>query len=171
MTRALLILAAAAALAASGCQEPAPLPAAPAGVANSASNQGLTVELRAPTRQVVWGQTLTVEIVARNTTAEDIVIDADTGAEVYLRLWRLTTGGWEQVKRYPATPVMVAWRWTLPPGGSRSFQRVLQVERDWPTGEALRLTVELNGRPDVAPGAVVEAFPDADQQPASEPST
>lgn len=118
----------------------------------------LMVELRLPRRNLVRGETLPVTVVARNLTKEEIVIPAETGALVYVTLWRRTEAGWEQVKRYPQMSAQVLSHWRLPPKSSQNFPLKLPVAPDWPTGEPLRITAELNGRPEIKAGGIIQVF-------------
>ncbi len=122
------------------------------------ADDGLVVTAGVPHRNYVRGGTVTVSVVVRNISADDIAIGADSGALVYATLWRKTTIGWEQVKRYPQSAVMVASPWKLAAGKTYKCPLNLPIEPDWPTGEPLRLTVELNGRDDLAPGGLIQVF-------------
>jgi len=101
------------------------------------------------------GQTVDVEVVARNLSDQPMRIDARSGAPVYLRLWRFDGVGWELVKRYPKLTTMVMNPWVLPPRGERRFRLKVPVEPDWPVGCRVRLTAELNGREGVMASATV----------------
>lgn len=127
----------------------------------SAEAGGLAVRIEAPKTTFLRGEEFKVAVVARNTTQKPMRIDAVTGAPVYLRIWRYTGLGWEQVKRYPQVATMVMNPWTLEPRSERRFELNLVVEPDWPTNEALRLTAELNGRGDVVPGILIAVVPRA----------
>jgi hypothetical protein len=142
--------------AAAGCQ-PA-RPAADEGFTVGAVNQGLLLGVNLPGRYFARGDTVPLTLLARNVTDRDMVIHADSGALVYVRLARHTSMAWQEVKRFPAAAVTVARDWKLPAGGSHKFVMNLDVTPDWPTGEPLRLTAELNGRDDVQPAALIEVF-------------
>jgi hypothetical protein len=129
-----------------------------AGVVQEVTKDGLTVELRMPRRHLVRGEMLPITVTARNQTKEEMAIDADSGAAVYVTLWRQTSVGWEQVKRYPESVTMVATKGRLGPKASQSFPLNLRVAPDWPTGELLRITAELNGRPEPQAGAYIQVF-------------
>jgi hypothetical protein len=138
-----------------GCQLQ---PVAEGGFTVGAHRGGLLLEMSIPDRYFVRGDTVPVTVVARNTADEDLTVRADSGALVYVWLWRHTGTAWEQVKRFPAAAVMAAREWKLPAGGSHKLAMNLDVTADWPTGEPLKLTAELNGRSDVRAAALVEAF-------------
>lgn len=122
------------------------------------ADDGLVVTASIPRRSYVRGDTVDIHIDVRNTSGRAIAIPADSGALVYATLWRRTTIGFEQVKRYPQTAVMVAAPWNLRSGKSYKCTLRLPVEPDWPTSEPLKLTVELNGRDDVVAGGYVQVF-------------
>lgn len=122
------------------------------------ADDGLVVTAGVPQRNYVRGDTVTVAVTARNTSGRYLAIPADSGAPVYATLWRRTAVGWEQVKRYPQTAVMVAAPWKLRGGKTYKCALNLPVEPDWPTGEPLKLTVELNGRDDVVAGGLIQVF-------------
>ena len=122
------------------------------------ADDGLVVTAGVPQRNYIRGGTVAVSVAVRNVSGDDIAIGADSGALVYATLWRKTTIGWEQVKRYPQSAVMVAAPWKLRAGKTYKCTLNLPVEPDWPTGEPLKLTVELNGRSDLAPGGLIQVF-------------
>ena len=124
---------------------------------------GLAVGIELPKREFAVGEQFDVSVVARNDTRRPIAIEATTGALVYLRVLRSTTSGWEEVKRYPGSAVMLMSSWELAPRGTRTFTLHLTVEPDWPTNEPLRLTAELNGKPKVSPGIVVRVMPSSEK--------
>jgi hypothetical protein len=128
------------------------------GLTNTATKDGLSVRLELPMRNLYWGQSVTATVVATNTSGRAITVQRPTQAPVLVKVWRHTVAGLEEVKRLPAASVMVAGTWKLEPGASRTFTLELPVERDWPTGEPLRITAELNGRPDVMAGGVIQVF-------------
>jgi len=156
MKTLVLLMAIGVALALAGCPKPAePIEQ---GIAAKVSKGDLALELRVPRRNVVRGQTVPVTVTASNLGKEEMTVEATSGALVYVRLWRRTALGWEQVKRLPETAAMVIQHWALPPGQSKAFELNLTVSPDWPTGEPLRITTELNGRPEVRAGGVIQVF-------------
>lgn len=128
---------------------------------DSAEAAGLMVRIQAPKTTFLTGEEFKVVVVARNTTHKPMRIDATTGAPVYLRIWRHTGLGWQQVRRYPQVATMVMNPWTLKPRSERRFELNLVVEPDWPTNEALLLTAELNARGDVVPSIFIGIVPRA----------
>jgi len=120
---------------------------------------GLSVTLEAPRRALRMGETLRLEVTVRNTTRRTIEIAARSGAPVYARLSRHTGLFWEQFKSYPAAATMVMTPWTLDRGRERRFILTLPVEPDWPAGERLRITAEVNGRPAPQPSITVRVIP------------
>ncbi len=116
---------------------------------------GLEISLEVPKRNLVGGERFNVLITARNKTDEPMEISARSGAPVFVRVFRYTGLTWREVKHYPQAAIMVMSPWTLPARGQRTFAMNLTVEPDWPTGELLRITGELNGRDEVSPGVTV----------------
>ncbi|MCD4699075.1 MAG: hypothetical protein K8R91_00680 [Phycisphaerae bacterium] len=139
-------------LSAVGCQRPDEI------TWRAQADDGLVVTADVPRHNYVRGDTVDINVKVCNTSGRDIAIPADSGALVYATLWRRTTIGFEQVKRYPQTAVMVAAPWIL--SGRKTYKCTLNlpVEPDWPTSEPLKLTVELNGRDDVVAGGYVQVF-------------
>ncbi len=135
-----------------GCRQPDEM------LWHAQADDGLVVAAGVPHRNYVRGQTVTIVVAVRNTSGGDMIIPADSGALVYATLWRRTAIGFEQVKRYPQTAVMVAAPWKLISGKTYKCTLNLPVEPDWPTGEPLKLTIELNGRNDLAPGGLIQVF-------------
>ena len=119
---------------------------------------GLAVSIETAKRAFVAGERLNVLVTAKNHGGAK-TIGAVSGAPAYVRLLQHVGIGWEEVRRYPETEMMVISPWQLEAGQKRQFILPLTVEPDWPVGELLRLTAELNGRPDVAPGVVIEVLP------------
>ena len=157
MKRIAIALCAVALLAATGCPPPQQRLGGPYG--HVASSRGLEVELVVPKYTFYRGEKLPLVVVVRNTSADDILIRADSGALVQVTLWRRAAGAWEQVKRYPESALVVAKRWRLPAGETRRFPMNLEVAPEWPTNEPLRLVGEVNGRPDVRPTAMIDVYP------------
>jgi hypothetical protein len=161
LTLAMLMLSWIAVLA--GCQTPKP-PVANPGIDNSQSEGPLTVTLKTAVRNVVRGDTMGVTVVVRNTDKkESVPATATTGAPVYVKLYRKTAVGWEEVHRYPENVTQIVTTWTLGPLESRSFPMNLKVEPDWPTNEPLRLEVVVNGRPKLTTSGYITAFADKAQ--------
>jgi hypothetical protein len=116
-----------------------------------------------PSSHLFTGQTLAMKITAINTTDQPITINADSKAPVIVSLYRQTAAGWELVKRYPESPIMVANTWTLAPKASREFPLNLTVSPDWPTREGIRLEAQINGMAKAKPGLVVQIYPTAEE--------
>ena len=145
-------------LAALGCQQEPLKAAAQPGIAVSGADKGLQVAMQLPQRNLYRGQVVPIKVTATNTTQQELAIPAETGSPVYVTVLRKTGAGWEQVKRLPETPVMVAKPWKLAPGVSHTFILNVTVSPDWPTGEPLRVTAELNGRPQAKATANIQVF-------------
>jgi len=139
-----------------GCANPKAVDLSPP---NSVEIDGLKVTIKVPKRSFVTGEQFRVLITACNTTRHPIRIPAAGGAPVYVRIWRHTGLSWEEVKRYPEAATTIMTPWTLPAGQKWTRIMNLTVEPDWPTGELLRVTAELNGREDASPALTVEVTP------------
>lgn len=136
-----------------GCTlfEPRPEIEAPIGPVSSDSADGLTVQLEVAGDQLTTGERFDVKVTAINLSNAPITIPSRSGALVYVRLFRHTGLYWQEVKRYPQAETTIMSPWTLQANSRRTFEMQLTVEPDWPTGEPLLMTAELNGRKDVAP--------------------
>ena len=128
------------------------------GVSVQAVDEGLVLKMSVPQRNYVRGQSVPVTLVVENATEQNMTIQSDSGALVRVSLWRQTVVGWQHVKTFPATAVMIPIKWILPAGKARTFAMNLPVTHDWPTAEHLRLTGHLNGRPCAAPAALIQAW-------------
>ena len=128
---------------------------------NFVESDGLAVGIELPKREFLTGEVFETTVYAVNKTREPIAIEATTGAQVYLRIWRKTVVGWDEVKRYPQAAVLVMTPWQVAPRETRRFTMRLTVEPDWPTHEPLRITAELNGRPAISPGMIIRVTPSA----------
>ena len=125
-------------------------------IRDTETSADLSVAIAVHQQQVVPGEQLHVEVTARNLTKKPITINARSGAPVYVRIWQ--DAGRDEVERYPRTEMMVARPWTLAPRAERSFVLSIPVEPNWPTGEILRVTAELNGRGDLTPSVHIEVL-------------
>jgi hypothetical protein len=132
----------------------------------SASLNGLTLSVQAPTRSYTTGQTAPLTITALNTTHRDMTILAPDGALAYVALVRKTRLGPETLKRYPQSSLQVRTPWVLPAGKSREFRMEMTIGPDWPTGEPLSLRAELNGVPGLQAGLTIIVQPAAPAAPA-----
>ena len=117
---------------------------------------GFSVSLDIPARTLTRGESFSVTVTATNSTKRPMQIVSTSGTPVYVRISRHTGLVWEVVKTYPEASTMIMNPWTLDRESSRSFVMQLTVEPDWPRGEPLRLTAEINGRSEIAPGITVE---------------
>ena len=126
------------------------------------TSKGLTVELVLPKYSFYRGEAIPLKVVARNDSRRSILLDADSRALAYVTLHRRAIDAWQRIKKYPDSAIMVTRHWTLRPGESRTFPLNVDVAPDWPTGESLRLVGGLNGRPDVAPAAMIDVYPTRD---------
>lgn len=157
-----------AAVALIGCRRPPPLqeptrvepPAVdPNVVTHTASTYALELTLQLPRGELTVGQTVDMTLIARNVTLEPIWLTAPQQTHWILRVWRHTGLAWEEVKRYPPTPMNVQLPWILGGRKTRTFHARIPVEPDWPTAETLRITAELAGEGDVVPQLSVTVRP------------
>lgn len=128
----------------------------------TASYRGLTVELELPKYSFYRGEAIPLRVTAINDSGADMVIQAATGALAQVTLHRRVIDVWEQIKTYPDSAMIEVRGWSLKAGESRTFPLNIVVAPDWPTNEPLRLVGQINGRPDVRPGAVIDIFPTRD---------
>jgi len=126
---------------------------------SSVQTDGLSVSIEIPKRVLDLGEDLQVIVAAANVTGRPIRIIADTRALVYVKIWRHTGLDWEEVKRYPQAATMVMTPWSIEGGSERRFVMLLTVEPDWPTGEVLAMTGELNGWEQAIPQVKLEVAP------------
>lgn len=132
-------------------------------------SRGLAVTLKLPARSFVVGEQFEVTLIAENTTDAPIEVDARTASPYFLRVWRDTSVGWVQVKRYPQVDLAVMSPWTLGARGRREFAGIkLEVEPDWPQGEMLRITGEVNSRPDARAAVPIIIEPASQDGPKEE---
>jgi len=143
---------------ASGCARQE-MQTGPAGLVDTVERDGLAVTIESSQPTVRAGEELRLVVTVRNTTRRAVRIDARSGAPVYLRLWRNAGLYWNQVKRYPEAATMILSPWSLPARQQRQFVLALPVEPDWPTGESLKITAEINGRPELEPSVRVIVHP------------
>ncbi len=127
-------------------------PIGPAGIATA---DGLKVQLEVSRDQLITGDEFLVKITAINLTDDPIAIRSRSGALTHVRIFRHTGMHWDEVKRYPQAETAMMSPWILEANSVRTFEMQLTAEPDWPTGEPLLMTAELNGRKDVSPSLTV----------------
>ena len=148
-------------LAAAGCAPQKPMRGESGqNFVRTATGDGLEVQMVLSQRYLLRGETLDVTVTAKNVSDKDMTIEARSGALAQVAVSRTTAVGWEQIKLYPESAIMVMKPWTLKAGESRKFPLSIQVAPDWPTGEQLKVEAYLNGKPKVKPSAYVEVFTD-----------
>jgi len=147
--------------AAGGCQpkKPRVVLHGPQPAQNTATAGQLALTIHVPKRDFARSEKLPVVIVARNLGKKTLQITAPTNTPCLLRVWRHTGLAWEHVRRYPPAEMRTQLPWKLQGRSSRTFNRTIIVEPDWPTGEILRLTAELNGLPEIVPGVNIRIRP------------
>ena len=126
---------------------------------NVAEAGGLKVQVQLPGRQFQTGEKLRVTVTATNTTKEPIHVVAPSGAPVLVRITRHTALSAEEVKYYPQSATTNIHSWSLPAKQSRKFVLMVPVEPDWPVGEVLHVSAELNGLPKLSPSVYVVVAP------------
>jgi hypothetical protein len=129
------------------------------------SKDGLELSLSIPKARLRPGQHAEATVTAVNRSRQPITIPAASNAPVYLRLWRYTGYSWEQFKQLPEASALLMKPWRLEPGQKKDFPVAFEVTLDWPTAERLRMTAELNGRPDVRPDVLLKVEPQAPAGP------
>ena len=122
---------------------------------NFVQSGGLKVQIQLPGRYIKAGDNLRVAVTATNTTGKPISIHSPTGAPVMVRIFRHTMLAREQVQLYPRSTTSNILSWTLPARQSRTFVLVVPVEPDWPVGEILHVSAELNGYGELAPAVAI----------------
>ncbi|NQU76345.1 MAG: hypothetical protein HQ546_08555 [Planctomycetes bacterium] len=106
------------------------------------------------------GDKLDISLMAENTSSDPIPVEADTTAPMLVTVWRYNmANGWQRAKVYPEVSITQRSAWVLQRHEKRKFFMTVPVEPDWPTLELLRITAELNGRPDVRPFVLIEISP------------
>jgi len=132
---------------------------------NAVRKGDLDVRIELPRRHYLVGETMDVTVTAHNHGDQPVFVPAGSGAKVLVRVYCHAGTGWELAKRYPQAATMVISPWSLAPGETAGpFVLKVPVEPDWPTHEILRVTGELNGLPDVAPGVAVTVATAAESQ-------
>jgi len=142
-----------------GCQTGAAKKGLSPGATNTAAAEGLCVTLELTKRDFVVGEKMNVTITARNLTSQPLTIKAASETPYFVKVWHNIGVGWEVVKQYPQSEMLIMTAWRLAAKAERKFNVSVSVEPDWPTGELLRLTAELNGRPKPVPGVTITVAP------------
>jgi len=125
----------------------------------------LAIDVELSSHRLVTGETLQVRGTVTNRTDYAVRIDSPTSARFHVQLWRDTENGWTIIRSYPEAALMVLSPWGLAPGATVAYGMVLPVEPDWPTHEALRLTVKVDGYADSSEPVVVTVFPASKDAP------
>ena len=131
---------------------------------NSVRSGGLELTVELAKRRFTVGETFTVQITARNLTEHSMKFAADSDALHRVRILQKDRMAWRQIRTYPESVMKARRHWVLPAGKTAGFTRRVQVRRDWPVDEPLRLTVELTGRPDVTCAIIVSVAPTRQRQ-------
>lgn len=140
---------------AAGCGKPAPTGPA----ISTASSGDLKTTLAIDREFARVGQTLHVTLMARNTGIHTLQIEARTGAPMLVTIWKYDVlKGWQRIGQYPEAAIFQLTPWKLGPFAQRTFEMDVPVGQSWPTNENIRLSAELNGRPDARPYLLVKVL-------------
>jgi hypothetical protein len=124
------------------------------------TRESLQVSISADRYTVKVGEQVHVTVTARNLSRTPIQIESATAAPVIVTLWRYDRAkGWVRVRQFPTAPLRRHSRWELGKKEQRTFRIDLPVEPDWPSLTTLKLSAELNGRPDARPHVFVYVQP------------
>jgi hypothetical protein len=124
-------------------------PASP--VAAEARGPAMAVGIDLPARTFSVGESFQAIVTVTNLTNRPIHIASPSGALVHVLVWRNTGLAWDEVKSYPPSAVRIVTTWTLDKRSQRKFVIPLTVEPDWPTGEPLQMSAEVNGVDQLSP--------------------
>jgi len=120
----------------------------------------LEVSVTADPRVAAIGETIRVTVAARNHGYKPIPIESETAAPVIATLWRYDAAkGWIRVKEFPTAARRQHASWVLRSRKAEPFHLDLPVDPDWPVLETLKLSAELNGRPDARPHVFIYVKP------------
>ena len=133
---------------------------APRTLTGEAASGNLHLTLRTDRRVAHVGDTLTLTVEAKNTGWTGMTIEAATAAPVIATVWRYdSVKGWVRYKDFPPVSYRTRQKWDLGLGQRRDFTMKLAVGADWPVLETLKITAELNGRPDARPHVLLNIQP------------
>ncbi len=107
------------------------------------SKLAVTVDL--PSLSYDRGDKMDVRVIVSNLTKKKMEVVSATRAVCKVKIWRQYVGEWDLVKTYPTSMILSPKVWQLDGGETRIFRMVVPVERDWPVGEELRVTAEMDG--------------------------
>ena len=109
----------------------------------------ITVGLKLPRHEFRRGDEFTVKVVTVNTSDEALTLRRYGEPKYFIQIARNEGLGWETVKTYPTGAADLLREWSIPAGHADVYQTTLIVEPDWPTGETLRISAEMNRHPEV----------------------
>jgi len=130
-------------------------PVKPAGNFAQYQSKGLLVSILATKAVYKVGETMPVQISAKNVTDQPIEVIATAGDLAQVKIYRRTTIGWEQALQYPQAAADLITPWKLVPGQKRSWKLDIPVEPTWPSAENLRVAGAINGRPDAVATIII----------------
>ncbi len=134
----------------------------PAPNRDTVSSEQFEVTMTVGDQTVLAGEDIKVVLSITNKTEQPVEITANTGALTYVRVWRDTAVGWEQLRRYPQVTTMMMQPWTLGPGKTRTNVMRIPVEPNWPVAEPVRITGEWNGAADLRPAVTIHVVSDTE---------
>jgi hypothetical protein len=120
---------------------------------------GLTIGAEVPRHVYYPGERIPLTVTTVNQSDHPVAVDRMGSVEYFVTVSRNEGLGWELVRQYPSGTAGVLQRVVFRPGQVRRTTITVPVERDWPTGEVLRLQARMNGREEVASSDFVEIRP------------
>lgn len=149
-------------LAVIGCAQK-PMASPPAGqLSNHVTSGDLSARLVVDKPVAVVDNSFQVWLSVTNMGKTPVPVLADSTAPMIVTLWRYTPTGWERFREFPQSAVRRSVSWQLHPGQTRDFHMTVPVTPDWPMTDLLKLTAEMNGRPEAQPAVLVRAIPKAE---------
>ena len=124
------------------------------------TREGLQAELFVDRRSATVGDVIHLTFTARNVQREASRIESATANPLIVTLWRYDAAkDWIRLEEFPAAPLRQHQSWLLDGGDDRTFSVELPIGPHWPALETLKLSAELNGRPDVRPHVFLYVHP------------
>ncbi len=119
----------------------------------------LSVTAEVSAKVVERGQSVTVIATVTNNTEHSVRIDSPDERCLVVEVWRHTARGWTAIFEYPELEFAVVSSWGL--AGRSQYTQTIEVpiEPTWPTHEALRLVVDVNGAPAESEPITITALP------------
>ena len=146
-------------------QLPPPAPSVPY-IASLTARDGLELRLELPGKKTsfVPGETFEVKITAINRSGRPLHISGREGSPWFIYIWWLTNVGWEGLRTYPESSLVVSNQWKLKIGQVREFLVKITVDPGWPTFVPLAIVTRLNGRKDPVPVLPIHVYRPGSQE-------